>query len=688
MKRILSLLLAPVVLIFLVAMPAHAYVGRASDKMDAIIDDLHQHGYKSASEAIARLQQAVDMPGADAPLDQRLRFQTSILRLAMHGRHPQMLAQSIAVLERMATQENCTPCHFDALLGRAYQALDGPSLAQSKGLLDQAQRLLPAGDDERKEQLLMQQSAVTGRDGKFNKAIELSVAASYLAQSMGHVDVQLRLLAGMSGLNAYIGDLDRAESIAREALSRATAMNYVPVMAFASLGLSNAYSLKHDRPRQLVALNEALRLTEKAPESIETRLLSLNNLADYYLEQPGQEQRVLDFAGRADALARSANLDRYRPLPIANIGIALSRTGHASEGIDRLKHSYAIAEAHDMTRFLIPIATELVNVYENSGRYHDALIELHKVAKLQQKVTRAGREKAVLELQEKYAGERKSQEIRQLSAENAVRRAEVNAKTWQQRLWALLVAVLVLGSLLLGRMIRRARTVNNQLAVANASLAEQTAVDPLTGAYNRRHCQTLMTSLPGSVAKRRESDRDRPPVTGLMMLDVDFFKQVNDTYGHAAGDAVLVALVDRLRTLLRQEDVVARWGGEEFLLLLPHTPPEQLPAIARRVLQIIGEIAVVFETRSIPVTVSVGATCFPMFDGQTWETSLGIADDLMYQSKAGGRNRATCLIGISERGRHENFAANLLGAQAAGDVQVDIVPGPEAVADVLKAEMA
>lgn len=86
----------------------------------------------------------------------------------------------------------------------------------------------------------------------------------------------------------------------------------------------------------------------------------------------------------------------------------------------------------------------------------------------------------------------------------------------------------------------------------------------------------------------RGNDAGRPAFTGLLMIDVDVFKLVNDHHGHAAGDAVLAAIVDRLRAIQRKEDVVTLWGGEEFLLLLSDTAPDQLVATSGRVLPALG----------------------------------------------------------------------------------------------------
>ena len=223
-------------------------------------------------------------------------------------------------------------------------------------------------------------------------------------------------------------------------------------------------------------------------------------------------------------------------------------------------------------------------------------------------------------------------------------------------------------------MIRRTRSINRQLAVANATLAEQSMIDPLTGAYNRRHCDVLMNRLQASL--RRRGEEAASDATGLLIFDLDFFKQVNDTHGHAAGDAVLVAIVARLRSLVREQDVVARWGGEEFILLLPHTGPSGVRTMAWRVLQAIGEAPVQFEGKAIPVNVSIGGVCYPAMPDQHWEASLSLADLALYHSKLGGRNRATCIMRVNHEADPALLAHDLGAAEAAGAVELQTVLGP------------
>ncbi|UUZ53885.1 GGDEF domain-containing protein [Massilia sp. H-1] len=189
-------------------------------------------------------------------------------------------------------------------------------------------------------------------------------------------------------------------------------------------------------------------------------------------------------------------------------------------------------------------------------------------------------------------------------------------------------------------------------------LSDQSVHDPLTGVFNRRHCTTLMGQQEALLAKKSR-DRTYTACVGLMLLDVDHFKKINDTYGHSAGDAVLVEIARRLQELVRQHDVVVRWGGEEFVLVLPGTSAEGMLVLAGRLLRTIADSPVMAEGQAIPVTVSVGCVAYPLFPNQAWQDTLKVADLAMYLAKQGGRNRALCVMGVNEGALVASLATDL-----------------------------
>lgn len=161
-------------------------------------------------------------------------------------------------------------------------------------------------------------------------------------------------------------------------------------------------------------------------------------------------------------------------------------------------------------------------------------------------------------------------------------------------------------------------------------LAEQARTDSLTGALNRRAMEE---------AALRETARSIRHGRGLCMivLDVDHFKHLNDTRGHAAGDCALQALVDKVRSMLRENDLIARTGGEEFTILLPETSTSAGIVAAERVRRAIEVMEVPFDGGPIRFTVSAGVAQFDPSAGG-WEVMMRRADTAMYEAKEHGRN--------------------------------------------------
>lgn len=167
-----------------------------------------------------------------------------------------------------------------------------------------------------------------------------------------------------------------------------------------------------------------------------------------------------------------------------------------------------------------------------------------------------------------------------------------------------------------------------ELKEANETISRLAATDELTKLSNRRSFNNCLTATV-SASRRHEC-----PLS-MIIIDLDHFKAVNDTYGHSEGDQVLKAFADLLRYMIRAEDVAARWGGEEFTIILPHTTSEDAAALAER-------IRAAFEQHSsdvTPMALSASFGVVQLQEGEGADTLIKRADAALYRAKREGRNR-------------------------------------------------
>lgn len=195
-------------------------------------------------------------------------------------------------------------------------------------------------------------------------------------------------------------------------------------------------------------------------------------------------------------------------------------------------------------------------------------------------------------------------------------------------------------AVLLARLQAGARMIGLQQALIESNLAlkealrkaeEAALTDALTGLRNRRYATDRLSQECASALRG-----DRP--LSLLMLDIDHFKAVNDRFGHAAGDAVLVEVARRLQGRLRISDIIARIGGEEFLVIAPDTPTAEAIKLAERLRQAVAARPIMVEQTALTVTISIGVAQHKEIGCQNMDRMLKAADNALYAAKAAGRN--------------------------------------------------
>jgi len=178
---------------------------------------------------------------------------------------------------------------------------------------------------------------------------------------------------------------------------------------------------------------------------------------------------------------------------------------------------------------------------------------------------------------------------------------------------------------------RRILDLQADLITARESLREQATHDGLTGLWNRR---AILDILDREVARAERESR----TVAVIMVDVDHFKHINDTYGHGVGDTVLQQIAKRMSTVARPYDLIGRYGGEEFLIIVPGRGADFANDVAERIRKAVGEEAILTDGVEVRTTISLGLTVASGPKHSDGPKLIQLADQALYEAKRAGRN--------------------------------------------------
>jgi len=366
------------------------------------------------------------------------------------------------------------------------------------------------------------------------------------------------------------------------------------------------------------------------------------NLGDSYLKMK-DFATSLRYSQQALALAPRIRHNGFEQTVRFNIAIAQIGLGHVRQGTSLVEKE--IQSELD--------SSNIVDAEDSLREYADALVAAHdwravdvlrRDIQLRGQLMTTVRQQSLAELSSKFDAERRARQIDLLTRDNAIKSAALNTDRLHQQL-VLTVALLAISlCVTLGWAFRGARKANKRLRYNSEH-------DPLTGLPNRRFFNEHV------LAERGTGQFEG----SVLIIDIDHFKRINDQYGHLAGDHVLAGIGKRLVGALRAADTLVRWGGEEFLVVLPPMSETQLEETARRLLRAVAQGPVQWQKQAIYSTVSIGYASFPM-PGTALNVSLGraisLADKALYQAKRRGRNLACGVSALHADSEAELSAIN------------------------------
>lgn len=652
-----------------------------SPAVQAQIDNLEQHiaavredGRFVPARALQRLQE-VETQARSAPLPVRAEFLTQLSNARMRLGQNDIAMQLAEELIAYARMNKSDVALAKGMLNKAYITFARNEGRASHLLAFEAEKIANRTDDlPVRVQATISAGQSWAEEGNFPFALAKLQAAVDLARQSKSPSSLAAALNALTLLYTQMREYDKGFEVLDELLAVSSTLESPGRMAQAK---NTEYGLALDAQqpqRGQRALLAALAL-ERQLGARGMVAVTLVNLSDSYLKE-SDYARALRFANEAITAARLVNDEQVEATARLNIGQALIGQGRLQEGKQSVATGLAFYERTANQPDMQAVLLEYGMALEKAGDMRGAVTAYHRERSISNQLFEKQRQKAVYELQEKYEAEKKQRQIELLSRENQLKSTEIDNRRLQQRVWWLLALVLAMASVIVSLLYRKVRHANVQLKVKNQELKRQSSRDPLTALYNRRHFQEFMRSHAGKPQPSCGGD----VVGALFLLDVDHFKHINDRYGHAAGDLVLTTIAETLHDVLRETDMIVRWGGEEFLAFLPAVARDGLDDIARRILNGMAAQVIRYQGQAIEVHVSVGFAPYPLTPlGRplTWERSVNLIDMALYLAKAHGRNRAYGLRGFQqvERTTLEAVEQDLERAWRDGFVDLSVVLG-------------
>lgn len=677
-RSIWATILLGLLCLSLICSPSFADEKADVDKLDAI-QAVSDRDNKEGLKQLQEFKSQLTSQASDA-----VRLATLKLLVVLYSDAGKIKSADATITEflQFATEHHNKNAVALAQISKSFQILDEgkPELAIVK--LKEVQQSIQGNTDPEVNMRLNSAFGVMYKtSGKFEQALTHYLEALRLADLQPRRKIQARLykLDAIAALYFSMKDSEKALATTKEAIALSPLANVPKTLASLTMTQGIALSNLGRNEEALEAYKRTLKIAiDSNMQSVEA--YALNNICDHYLIMKDYRKAEI-FAKQAIAKAEMIGEKAAIATPKLNLGFALMGQGKIKEGAEYVDEGIQFYKESNSILDVESIMGELAGMYEKAGLYKEALSTLREQQKLSDELFRSDRAIAVAGLQEKFNADQRQKQIELLAKENDLKDADIKNRRLQQVVTLLGAVVTVMAGVFIFLLYRRVRKVNEQLQQVNTQLEFHAVRDPLTGLHNRRSFVELMKSRVAlAEAERRDDSGDNPDC--LILIDIDLFKHINDTWGHAVGDIVLTEVAARLKSTVRDTDMVLRWGGEEFLIYSPKSNPQQITRLVDRVLRAIGETPVQVGDLQIPVTVTAGFISLP-FSGVpegvcSWEKTLQIADMALYLGKARGRNRAYGLAKLLMP--HEQVMPvldhDLSAAIGAGMVELIEVIGP------------
>ena len=471
--------------------------------------------------------------------------------------------------------------------------------------------------------------------GRYPEAISAYQRAQKLCAELGDAPERAWVANSMGTLYGLVGQGADALQAHRNAIGMAEQLQDLALQAQFHFSLSATFGSLSQADQELAELRVASALATRA-QMPDIQLASEVNMADAYLRLKNYPA-TLRQAEAALKMSRAAQDPYSGAICLANIGVAQNRMGNSAEGLRNLQAALEHFKEAQSSVDVADIEGLLAEELAFSGDYRRAYEAEARFKELSDSLKLSMDQKRLADASAAFQNDKQQFQIQALERDRGL----------QARLRLLWIALGGLGfatafGLVLGR---------RKLQAANRTLADMSLRDPLTSLANRRYLTTRIAEDLAQIHRLQRLGRQEEGKARLalnidvifLMIDLDHFKHVNDTYGHGAGDQVLKQVAAILTQAMRDSDTVVRWGGEEFFVVAKHTSRAEAHVVAERIRTRVEAHPFDLGTgQVIHKTCSIGYTSYPFFRNHPsrvpWEKVVELADQCLYAAKASGRN--------------------------------------------------
>ena len=658
---------------------ARAATGDLLDLMDTLV----RQGDETPQASIEAINEIAVKASAATPQLRRAAITSIGIVEARNGQNAEALAQADALMA--LARPGDALAEADAHLVRAEIEVNGghnqASYQQARAALDLFDALCVPGPKHRadcdyREWWRALDMAQRGASDQGNTVVAASYAQAMIDVARKGGDrpreaISMGIAALQADANADPVAANRLLSQAQH-IARADGSPWVLVRVAVLDGLLH---FKRQQPEAVQRDYEAALVIANAAGLTRPAMLLRANLSDAYIHE-GRPADALAAIRLALPVAKQHRDFRTERLLLHNETLAKLALGRVAEAKAEMAQVLELWQKNTGPGQRQEALREFGDALAKAGDAAGAIDLFHKEEALSKEIRATNKNAAEAELRARYDQESQKRRIELLGRDNQLKTVQLANQALTRRLWMLAGAAMVLLAALAALMYLRMRELNRTLVRHEALLRAHSERDALTGLANRRQFREVM--------RVRGAERDFRGA--LLMVDVDHFKRVNDHYGHAAGDRVLVEVGRRLGAAMRGDDLVARWGGEEFLVFAPNISGAELDHLAERVRVAMNQAPVVLDNgTAIETTVSIGYAAFPLPASHvpvTWEQAVNLADLSLYTAKNQGRNCAVGIIrttaGSSEALRE--VEADIAQARHDGRVTLKVSPEPGRVA--------